>query len=88
MISGDTLDILSDMEPTFSKKPRPVTKHPVGLKLSFLGVRLLSCMVSRHKGTPLAEKKGPLVDRLILQEARAIRGQDPKIEALLSEAGL
>lgn len=77
-----------EKEPTFKKKPRPVTKDPVGLKLSFLGVKLLDRMARRHAGTPLQEKKGPLVDRLILQEARAIRGQDPEVEAILSEAGL
>ena len=75
------------MSETF-KRPRPVTKHPVGFKLSGLGVRLLDQMSKRHKGTPVEEKKGPLVDRLILQEARAIRGQDPAVEAMLSEAGL
>lgn len=75
-------------EPTFTKKPRPVTKDAVGLKLSFLGVKLLERLSQRHAGTPLQEKKGPLVDRLILQEAQAIRGRDPEVEAILSEAGL
>lgn len=76
------------MEPKYEKKPRPVTKVPVGLKLSFLGQKLLDRMAQRHSGTPLKEYKGPLVDRLILAEARAIRSQDPQIEAILSEAGL
>ena len=76
------------MEPNYEKKPRPVTKVPVGLKLSFLGQKLLDRMAQRHSGTPLQECKGPLVDRLILAEARAIRSQDPQIDAILSEAGL
>lgn len=76
------------MEPTFSKKPRPVTKKAVCVKLSFLGIKLLDRMAERHAGTPLAEDKGPIVDRLILAEALAIRSQDPRIEAILSECGL
>lgn len=75
------------METKF-KKPRPITKHPVGLKLSTLGVKLLDRLSERHKGTPLHEHRGPLVDRLLLQEARAVRTQDPAVEAILSEAGL
>lgn len=75
------------MEPKY-KKPRPITKHPVGLKLSALGVKLLDRLSERHKGTPLHEHRGPLVDRLLLQEARAVRSQDPAVEAILSEAGL
>ena len=74
-------------EPVF-RKPRPITKHPVGMKLSVLGVRLLSRMTARNVGTPLNEKKGPLVDRLIQQKARTLRGQDAQIETILSEAGL
>lgn len=70
------------------RKPRPVTKKGVGVKLSHLGVRLLAALSARHQGTPLEEKKGPLVDRLILQEARSIRGQDQAVESILSEAGL
>lgn len=76
------------MEPKYEKKPRPVTKVPVGLKLSFLGYKLLDRMAKRHSGTPLHECKGPLVDRLILAEAQSIRACDSQIEALLSEAGL
>ncbi len=76
------------MEPKYEKKPRPVTKVPVGLKLSFLGQKLLDRMAQRHSGTPLQECKGPLVDRLILAEAQSIRAHDSQIEALLSEAGL
>lgn len=76
------------MKPKYEKKPRPVTKVPVGLKLSFLGQKLLDRMAQRHSGTPLKEYKGPLVDRLILAEAQSIRAHDPQIEALLSEAGL
>jgi len=76
------------MEPKYEKKPRPVTKVPVGLKLSFLGQKLLDRMSKRHSGTPLREYKGPLVDRLILAEAQSIRAHDSQIEALLSEAGL
>jgi len=70
------------------RKPRPVTKKPVGLKLSFLGVRLLDRMAERNPGTPLKENKGPIVDRLLLQEALVIRAQDQGVEAILSEAGL
>lgn len=70
------------------KKPRPITKHPVGLKLSTLGVSLLGRFFDRHKGTPLHEHRGPLVDRLLLQEARRVRAEDPEIERILSEAGL
>lgn len=76
------------MERKYTRKPRAVTKHPVGLKLSFLGVKLLDRMALRHEGTPLQENKGPIVDRLLLAEAQAIRSQDPQIEAILSEAGL
>lgn len=76
------------MEKSFTKKPRPVTKKPVGLKLSFLGVKLLDRMATRNPGTPLSEDKGPIVDRLIFAEAQAIRSQDSQIEAILSEAGL
>lgn len=76
------------MEKKYEKRPRPVTKIPVGLKLSFLGQKLLDRMAQRHAGTPLQECKGPLVDRLILSEAQSIRAQDVQIEALLSEAGL
>ena len=75
------------MEPKF-KKPRPITKRPVGLKLSALGVKLLARLSARHQGTPLHEHRGPLVDRLLLQEARAVRSQDQGVEAILSEAGL
>jgi len=70
------------------RKPRPITKKPVGLKLSFLGVRILDRLSERNPGTPLAENKGPIVDRLLLQEAQVIRGQDQGVEAILSEAGL
>ena len=75
------------MEPKF-KKPRPITKLPVGLKLSALGVKLLDRLSERHRGTPLHEHRGPLVDRLLLHEARAVRGQDVEVERILSEAGL
>lgn len=75
------------MGPKF-KKPRPITKRPVGLKLSALGVKLLDRLSERHRGTPLHEHRGPLVDRLLLHEARAVRGQDVEVERILSEAGL
>lgn len=63
-------------------------KRQQNIKLSGLGIRLLARMAARHHDTPLAEKKGPLVDRLILQEAKAIRAKDADIDAILSEAGL
>ena len=78
---------MTDTDPQF-KKPRPITKKPVGVKLSFLGVRLLEAMSSRYQGTALEEKKGPLIDRLILAEAQKVRDVHPDIESILSEAGL
>lgn len=65
-----------------------VAKKQQNIKLSGLGIRLLTRMAERHRDTPLSEKKSPIVDRLILQEAKAIRAQDAGIDSILSEAGL
>lgn len=70
------------------RKFSPVPKKAVNHKLSALGIRLLSRMSERNQGTPLAEKRGPILDRLILQEARAVRKHDAEIDAILSEVGL
>jgi len=70
------------------RKPRAVTKKPVGLKISFLGVKLLDRLAQRNVGTPMQEDKGPLVDRLIFREAVSLRHQDAELESILSEAGL
>lgn len=71
-----------------TRKPRPKTKKPVGLKISFLGVKLLTQLSERNAGTPMQEDKGPLVDRLIFREALSLRNQDAVLESILSEAGL
>ena len=65
------------MEPKYEKKPRPVTKIPVGLKLSF-GIQAPGQDGQTSFGTRSRSARA-LVDRLILAEAQSIRAHDSQV---------